>query len=63
VLNALAAVAVGLERGVKAAEAVGALATLTPADKRGQVFKWITSRQSTIATIRIRRRWKQWWMH
>jgi UDP-N-acetylmuramoyl-tripeptide--D-alanyl-D-alanine ligase len=39
VLNALAAVAVGLERGVKAAEAVGALATLTPADKRGQVFQ------------------------
>ena len=39
VLNALAAVAVGLERGLKAAEAVGALATLTPADKRGQVLQ------------------------
>src|ERR1700691_2749011 len=39
VLNALAAVAVGLERGLKPAEAVGALATLAPADKRGQVLK------------------------
>src|SRR5271169_68661 len=39
VLNALAAVAVGLERGLKPAEAVGALATLVPADKRGQVLQ------------------------
>jgi UDP-N-acetylmuramoyl-tripeptide--D-alanyl-D-alanine ligase len=39
VLNALAAVAVGLERGLKPSEAVGALATLTPADKRGQVLQ------------------------
>jgi UDP-N-acetylmuramoyl-tripeptide--D-alanyl-D-alanine ligase len=39
VLNALAAVAVGMERGLKAAEAVGALATLAPADKRGQVLQ------------------------
>jgi UDP-N-acetylmuramoyl-tripeptide--D-alanyl-D-alanine ligase len=39
VLNALAAVAVGMERGLEAAEAVGALATLTPADKRGQVLQ------------------------
>jgi len=39
VLNALAAVAVGLERGLKLAEAVGALATLAPADKRGQVLQ------------------------
>jgi UDP-N-acetylmuramoyl-tripeptide--D-alanyl-D-alanine ligase len=39
VLNALAAVAVGLERGLKLAEAVGALATLVPADKRGQVLQ------------------------
>jgi UDP-N-acetylmuramoyl-tripeptide--D-alanyl-D-alanine ligase len=38
VLNALAAVAVGLERGLKPAEAVGALATLAPAEKRGQVL-------------------------
>src|SRR5271169_4795059 len=39
VLNALAAVAVGLERGLKPAEAVAALATLVPADKRGQVLQ------------------------
>jgi UDP-N-acetylmuramoyl-tripeptide--D-alanyl-D-alanine ligase len=39
VLNALAAVAVGLERGLKPAEAVGVLATLAPADKRGQVLQ------------------------
>jgi UDP-N-acetylmuramoyl-tripeptide--D-alanyl-D-alanine ligase len=39
VLNALAAVAVGLERGLKPAEAVGALATLAPADKRGEVLQ------------------------
>src|ERR1700686_3120910 len=35
VLNALAAGAVGLERGVQPSEAVGALAGLTAADKRG----------------------------
>src|ERR1022692_1382761 len=39
VLNALAAVAVGLECGLKPVEAVGALATLAPADKRGQVLQ------------------------
>jgi UDP-N-acetylmuramoyl-tripeptide--D-alanyl-D-alanine ligase len=39
VLNALAAVSVGLARGMKFAEAVAALATLAPADKRGQVLK------------------------
>jgi UDP-N-acetylmuramoyl-tripeptide--D-alanyl-D-alanine ligase len=39
VLNVLAAVAVGLERGLKPAEAVGALATLAPGDKRGQVLQ------------------------
>jgi UDP-N-acetylmuramoyl-tripeptide--D-alanyl-D-alanine ligase len=39
VLNALAAVAVGLERGLNPAEAVGALATLVAADKRGQVLQ------------------------
>jgi UDP-N-acetylmuramoyl-tripeptide--D-alanyl-D-alanine ligase len=39
VLNALAAVAVGLECGLTPAEAVGALTTLMPADKRGQVLK------------------------
>jgi UDP-N-acetylmuramoyl-tripeptide--D-alanyl-D-alanine ligase len=37
--NALAAVAVGLERGLAPSEAVGALASLTPPDKRGQVVK------------------------
>jgi UDP-N-acetylmuramoyl-tripeptide--D-alanyl-D-alanine ligase len=39
VLNALAAVAVGVERGLKLAEAVDALATLAPPDKRGQVVQ------------------------
>ena len=39
VLNALAAVAVGLERGLKPSETVAALATLAPADKRGQVLQ------------------------
>ncbi len=39
VLNALAAVAVGLERGLGLAEAVGALGTLAPAEKRGQVLQ------------------------
>jgi UDP-N-acetylmuramoyl-tripeptide--D-alanyl-D-alanine ligase len=39
VLNALAAVAVGLARGLKLQEAVGALATLSAADKRGQVLQ------------------------
>src|SRR6266852_3201278 len=38
VLNALAAVAVGVEGGLKPVEAVNALATLAPADKRGQVL-------------------------
>jgi UDP-N-acetylmuramoyl-tripeptide--D-alanyl-D-alanine ligase len=39
VLNALAAVSVGLARGMTLAEAAGALATLKPADKRGQVLQ------------------------
>jgi UDP-N-acetylmuramoyl-tripeptide--D-alanyl-D-alanine ligase len=39
ILNALAAVAVGVARGLKPADAVGALATLTPPDKRGQVLQ------------------------
>jgi len=39
ILNALAAVAVGLARGLTPAEAVGALATLAPPDKRGQVLQ------------------------
>jgi UDP-N-acetylmuramoyl-tripeptide--D-alanyl-D-alanine ligase len=39
VYNALAAVAVGLDGGLSLTNAVGALASLTPADKRGQVVK------------------------
>ncbi len=39
VLNALAAVSVGLAQGMKLAETVAALATLAPADKRGQVVQ------------------------
>lgn len=39
ILNALAAVAVGLARGLKPSEAVGALATLVPPDQRGQVLQ------------------------
>lgn len=38
VLNALAAVSVGLESGLKLSQAVAALATLAPAEKRGQVL-------------------------
>jgi len=37
--NALAAVAVGLERGLIPSEMAGALASLAPAEKRGQVVK------------------------
>jgi UDP-N-acetylmuramoyl-tripeptide--D-alanyl-D-alanine ligase len=39
IANALAAVAVGMARGLRPSEAVGALATLAPPDKRGQVLK------------------------
>ncbi len=39
ILNALAAVAVGLERGLTLREAVAALGTLVPGDKRGQVLQ------------------------
>jgi len=39
VLNALAAVAVSIACGMKASHAIAALATLTPADKRGQVLQ------------------------
>jgi UDP-N-acetylmuramoyl-tripeptide--D-alanyl-D-alanine ligase len=39
ILNALAAVAVALSRRVSLQEAVAALATLAPADKRGQVLQ------------------------
>ena len=39
VYNALAAVAVAVERGLTPSKAVAALATINPADKRGQVVK------------------------
>jgi UDP-N-acetylmuramoyl-tripeptide--D-alanyl-D-alanine ligase len=39
ILNALAAVGVGLARGMKLPETIAALATLAPADKRGQVLQ------------------------
>jgi UDP-N-acetylmuramoyl-tripeptide--D-alanyl-D-alanine ligase len=39
ILNALAAVAVGITRGLKPSETVNALATLTSPDKRGQVLQ------------------------
>ena len=39
IYNGLAAVAVGLERGLTPSEAVAALATLRPADKRGEVLQ------------------------
>jgi UDP-N-acetylmuramoyl-tripeptide--D-alanyl-D-alanine ligase len=39
IYNALAAVATGMERGLSLAEAVGTLATLAPADKRGAVVQ------------------------
>jgi UDP-N-acetylmuramoyl-tripeptide--D-alanyl-D-alanine ligase len=39
ILNALAAVSVALARGMKLADAVAALATLAPAEKRGQVLQ------------------------
>ncbi len=39
VLNALAAVAVGVHEGLSLAETLAALTTLAPAEKRGQVFQ------------------------
>jgi len=39
VLNALAAVAVATEKGLKPAEAIAALGTLAPSDKRGEVLQ------------------------
>jgi UDP-N-acetylmuramoyl-tripeptide--D-alanyl-D-alanine ligase len=39
IYNALAAVATGMERGLSLEEAVGTLATLAPADKRGAVVQ------------------------
>jgi UDP-N-acetylmuramoyl-tripeptide--D-alanyl-D-alanine ligase len=40
ILNALAAISVGLVRGMKLSQTVAALATLKPADKRGQVLQF-----------------------
>jgi len=40
IYNALAAVAVGLERGLLLSEAVASLASLAPAEKRGQVLQF-----------------------
>jgi len=39
IYNALAAVAVGLDRGIRLSAALDALASLTPVDKRGQVVQ------------------------
>jgi len=39
ILNALAAVSVGLARGLKFADTIAALASLKPADKRGEVLQ------------------------
>ena len=39
ILNALAAIAVGMVRGLKPAQGIEALSTLTPPDKRGQVLQ------------------------
>jgi UDP-N-acetylmuramoyl-tripeptide--D-alanyl-D-alanine ligase len=51
VLNALAAVAVSLERGLTPSEAVGALSSLAPADKRGQVLRLGNTTVGTITVI------------
>src|SRR5262249_37155076 len=40
IYNALAAVAVGIERGLTPCAAITALATLAPADQRGEVVKF-----------------------
>jgi len=51
VLNALAAVAVGLVRGLQPSQAVSALGTLAPADKRGQVLQLGDITVGTITVI------------
>lgn len=40
VLNALAAIAVGLKSGISLAECAAAIAGLQPADKRGEILNW-----------------------
>ena len=54
VSNALAAIAVALDRGIRLAEAAAALATLKAADKRGQVVQLGNIRVINGATIRIK---------
>jgi UDP-N-acetylmuramoyl-tripeptide--D-alanyl-D-alanine ligase len=51
ILNALAAVAVALERGLTPAEAVAALATLAPAEKRGEVLQMGNTTVGNIIAI------------
>jgi UDP-N-acetylmuramoyl-tripeptide--D-alanyl-D-alanine ligase len=51
VLNALAAVAVGLERGLTPSEAAKSLATIAAADKRGQVLQIGDITVGTITVI------------
>jgi UDP-N-acetylmuramoyl-tripeptide--D-alanyl-D-alanine ligase len=51
VLNALAAVAVGVERGMSPTDAVGALGTLVAAEKRGQVLQMGNTTVGTITVI------------
>ena len=40
VLNALAAIAVGLQSGISLGECAAALAEMQPGDKRGEVLEW-----------------------
>jgi UDP-N-acetylmuramoyl-tripeptide--D-alanyl-D-alanine ligase len=51
ILNALAAVAVGIDRGLTAAEAVAALSTLAPAEKRGQIIQMGNTTLGNITAI------------
>ncbi len=55
IYNALAAVAVGLERGLSLAEVVRALASWFRRTNAVRSSKWATSRSSTIVTIPIQR--------
>ncbi len=51
ILNALAAVAVGLERGLTLAVAVSALATLAPAERRGELLQMGNTTVGNIIAI------------
>jgi len=57
VVNALAAVAVGLERGLKRWQ------VWLRRINAERFYDWATSRSSTIVTIAIRKRSRRWWMH